>query len=453
MANDIFKAFNEAKPYITKQVVKWVEIALGERDLKMEEAAGSRVLTDLDGNEITAIVGQLDWTDLDENINSIFQKRFPQIFEATANVEAAALKSSFNLLNPRAVNWLRDNAAKKVVEIGWNTKLALNNILVEYYNDGKTVGQMGREIRKHIGLHNKWSKAVENKKAKLIAGGMGRSAAEAKANQYAKKLLRLRADTIARTETTNASNAGQLELWEQAGYQDQQKTWILTPDDRLCDDCAAMEGQTVKMNENFYSTTLGVSVSHPGLHTSCRCSMKITFVNKKAEPKQFKNIREWQKSLTPDQKEAFKKYTGMYYSNIRKFQKTGEGAAEVIKWTKDLEEAFKTAPRWTQKSYRGIGNLKPNILKNITGNETMTFDSFTSTSRSFYRAKGFANLNKSAKNSVVFEIEGKTGVNIEDLSKFRKEEEILFHKTKFKVGAIEFIEDEGYYLVKLKEVS
>ena len=453
MANDIFKAFTEAKPYITKQVIKWVEVALGERDLKMEEAAGSRVLTDLDGNELTAIVGQLDWTDLDENINSIFQKRFPQIFEATANAEAAALKSSFNLLNPRAVNWLRDNAALKVTEIGWNTKLALNDILVQYYEDGKTVGQMGREIRKHIGLHSRWSKAVENKKAKLIAGGMGRSAAEAKANQYSKKLLRLRADTIARTETTNASNAGQLELWEQAGYQEQQKTWILTPDDRLCKDCAAMEGQTVKMDENFYSTTLGVSISHPGLHTSCRCSMKITFVDKKAEPEQFKTIEEWQKSLTPNQKEAFKEYTGMHYNDIRKYQQTSEGPEEIIKWTKDLEEAFKTAPRWTQKTYRGIRNLKPNVLESIIESKTLEFDAFTSTSKTFDKAKGFASPSNFANNSIVFEIEGKTGVDIEDVSKFKREKEVLFHKSKFRVGGYEFIENEGYYLVKLKEMS
>ena len=97
--------------------------------------------------------------------------------------------------------------------------------------------------------------------------------------------------------------------------------------------------------------------------------------------------------------------------------------------------------------------MKPNVLESIIESKTLEFDAFTSTSKAFDKAKGFADPSTYANNSIIFEIESKSGVDIEDLSRYKKEKEVLFHKSKFKVGGYEFVEDKGYYLVKLKEMS
>lgn len=83
----------------------------------------------------------------------------------------------------------------------------------------------------------------------------------------------LRADKIARTETMRAVNAGQSEAWEAAldeGYLDEgaMKVWIVTPDDRLCPECEAMDGETVPVDEEFDG-------GDPPRHPNCRCVLSL----------------------------------------------------------------------------------------------------------------------------------------------------------------------------------
>ncbi len=84
-----------------------------------------------------------------------------------------------------------------------------------------------------------------------------------------------RALTIARTETIRASNMGQQELWRAqrnggrlTGHE--QREWIVTPDDRLCPQCAAMEGALAPFDQAFSN---GVMV--PPLHPNCRCTIAL----------------------------------------------------------------------------------------------------------------------------------------------------------------------------------
>ena len=82
------------------------------------------------------------------------------------------------------------------------------------------------------------------------------------------KMIRQRALTIARTETIDAANQGQIKHWEDMedkGYLIPETTrieWILTPDDRLCKLCAELGGKRVKIGEPFGFGKLGPT-RHP----------------------------------------------------------------------------------------------------------------------------------------------------------------------------------------------
>lgn len=201
--------------------------------------------------------------------------------ELAADVLAAQLDIdtgiSFDVLNPRTVAWIRDRAAKLVVEISDETQLAIRETIRAGVERGVSPASLARHIRQHVGLTSRDQVAVLNYWAKLLEDNP--DGAEALADTYAKRLLKRRSENIARTESAMASHAGQQQAWNQAAEEglidkNTRKGWITTEDDRLCDSCMAMDGQTVPMDADFVSPDFG-PVPGPPLHPSCRCDMRL----------------------------------------------------------------------------------------------------------------------------------------------------------------------------------
>ena len=76
---------------------------------------------------------------------------------------------------------------------------------------------------------------------------------------------------IARTETMRAYNQGR-----EAGYlrsgMIKAKQWLVTWDDRLCEQCRPLANQTIPLGKEFM-TYSGVMVKNPPLHPNCRCTI------------------------------------------------------------------------------------------------------------------------------------------------------------------------------------
>lgn len=88
-----------------------------------------------------------------------------------------------------------------------------------------------------------------------------------------------RADNIARTETMTASNAGQQEAWSQAVEGglltgNEMQEWIVTPDDRLCPECDALDGVQAAIGEPFVSKD-GTEYDGAPAHPRCRCVLGL----------------------------------------------------------------------------------------------------------------------------------------------------------------------------------
>lgn len=167
-----------------------------------------------------------------------------------------------------------ETAAKMVTEITAETEAALRAVISKSLASGTSVYDTAKNIKPLIGLMTAQASAAENYRDKLeAAGGLTADQIDREVETYADDLLESRADTIARTEVMDALNAGQSEAFEQAQEggllnEEATKEWIVTDDDKLCPECAEMDGQTVPIGEDFPE-------GDPPLHPNCRCTIAI----------------------------------------------------------------------------------------------------------------------------------------------------------------------------------
>lgn len=78
----------------------------------------------------------------------------------------------------------------------------------------------------------------------------------------------MRAERVARTEVIGAANFATIEAARQSGIATG-KTWLATADESTDEDCAALDGTTVGLEDSFGD------VDQPPLHPNCRCTVLI----------------------------------------------------------------------------------------------------------------------------------------------------------------------------------
>lgn len=232
----------------------------------------------------------------------------------TAGATAAAqqtIRVRFDVRNPRAEAWLREHSSQLVAYITAEQREAIRQTVeagtVAGRNPrataldivGRINSQTGRREGGIIGLTPNQAQYVANARAELLSGdpetmeryfsrqlrdrrydrivrkaisaGKPVSAKDADAilTRYSDRLLRLRGETIARTEALQGFNQAREESIRQAidaGIADAQQTvkiWRSASDARVRDTHAAMNGQRVTLNAPFRSPS-GALLKHPG---------------------------------------------------------------------------------------------------------------------------------------------------------------------------------------------
>lgn len=205
--------------------------------------------------------------------------------------KAAGSAISFSIPNPEAERWAAEASSRLVVEVTEETRAAIRTIIARSFSQSIPVAEVARQIRPLIGLTEASAEAVQNLVARILAnpggkvwaGGMGIRVPKSVTWDYLSKwsarysayLLNRRAISIARTEVIRAANEGQLQLWRKSVTEgwlrgDELKQWITTPDDRLCQECEAMEGEVVPLEQEFSSGDMV-----PPLHPQCRCTIGL----------------------------------------------------------------------------------------------------------------------------------------------------------------------------------
>lgn len=229
--------------------------------------------------------GALDafWREFEASVAPTLRPAIREAFMETAQRSAKTFGMAFDLTNPKAVEAIDLQAGLMVQNITAESRAAIREVLRRGFLEGKTVQQMAREIRGSIGLTERFARAVENYRQAQLDAGVSPGKVQQRADRYAGRLLHLRAEMISRTETLAASNRGQQAVWEEARRAgnlppDSRRTWIITPDDRLCPICEEipdMNPDGVGVQEPF-QTPEGAIMTPPA-HVQCRCAVGLSF--------------------------------------------------------------------------------------------------------------------------------------------------------------------------------
>lgn len=203
------------------------------------------------------------------------QRVMTQAGRATLDQVKTGQAWRYDAVNPRAVAYVQQHTANLVVGITSAQRDAIRQAIGRVVGAEISSRQAEKHIRQVIGLTPRMEAAAWKLRTDSLARGLKPSRVDDVLIKYRRKLIKERAETIARTETISALSAGRVEGWQQAidaGIlpQQSQKKWVVTPDDRLCPVCAGMTGEVVDMNGTFSGGVL-----HPPRHPRCRCAVVV----------------------------------------------------------------------------------------------------------------------------------------------------------------------------------
>lgn len=192
---------------------------------------------------------------------------------------------SYVPVNPYSVEWMKTRSldlAKKTLAA--NQREVIREILEDSFERGLRAEKTYASIKANIGLNHKGPlsyRAVRNREALHRAAGLPEVEVKRLTDRYRNKLLKTRAQMIARTETIAANAAGRNQTWklaQEAGQlPDVVREWIAAPDspnpDRPCEQCEDLDGKTAKIGEPYES--IEGPVDAPPAHPDCRCTETI----------------------------------------------------------------------------------------------------------------------------------------------------------------------------------
>lgn len=190
--------------------------------------------------------------------------------------EGLQLTGSFDMRNPAAVLWAQQHTGELIKQINDTSKQGIRQILTDAQAYGGHPYETARQIRQFIGLTDRQMKGVLNRQRELDEEGRPQAQVDRMIDAEIRRRIRARANTIARTETIAVSAAGQQLHWEDQlnkGYLDKDnmvKAWIVTPDDRLCPICAAMQDEKTGIDQPFL-----FGGKAPPRHPNCRCAIGL----------------------------------------------------------------------------------------------------------------------------------------------------------------------------------
>lgn len=250
----------------------------GLRDKLTQEA----IIRALESGRLAVLVEQIDWaTAFDDPLLAEWQP-LVQALLAEAGAEAVQMFEfpfRFDLDNPYSQQYIREHTAALVREVGQETKDAIRGVLEEAFRFGGHPREQARRIRNLVGLTRRQTGAVQRYHLNLLSQGTAEERAARLAERYAQKLLRYRAETIARYETMAAANGGAIQSFMAArdqGYIDPaitKRKWLFVRLPGYCRYCEAMDGVEVPFDEPFH-TGLG-DVMGPPIHPRDRCSVGL----------------------------------------------------------------------------------------------------------------------------------------------------------------------------------
>lgn len=226
-----------------------------------------------------AFIDALPWEDFTDHLTETALPAIqdPAIKAARLEVGHINAGTSLNAIDDLSRRYAQQQAGQLIVNISNAQRETIRGVLGEAFSGNLTKDQAARRIRQGIGLHPRWAQAVITFEEKQLARprpkGYSQERWEAQARKRARtyhdRLLRKRADNIARTEIQTAENLGRYATWTDSiakgiNGADSRKEWA--PGPNACEQCTAMAGEIVRWDAPFSNGNL-----MPPAHVNCRC--------------------------------------------------------------------------------------------------------------------------------------------------------------------------------------
>ena len=287
-SKDILAAADKAEPKIRRAMLDALDaLQSSVPDLEALIASG----------DTSAVIGAVTGLQLPDDLFLAIREATLNAAIAVATPEAASFNIAFNNVNERAVRWASANAANLVT--GQVDQTLIRQMVVNATERGIHPSVTAREIREIVPLTRRHGIAVERLRDSMREAGIVETHIERVAGRKARKLLRWRANMIARTEAINSANSGQQIVWNTAQDlglipQGTRKVWVATPDSRTCPICSVLDGTTVEISAEFQVNRQATSFTRQGseftvagtkplknprvtkvptAHPACRCSV------------------------------------------------------------------------------------------------------------------------------------------------------------------------------------
>lgn len=195
----------------------------------------------------------------------------------------------------RSRDWAAQYSARLIKDITDEQRKTFRSQVSLAFEDGIGPEELAYRLKEHgLGLHNRYATAVDNYYRGMIEEGIARGAARERSKLYAGHLRRVRADTVARTETMYGLNWGRMELWNSAVQfedlpSDTGKRWVTALDERVCPVCRPMNNVTVGLYQHFDLPQSALSRRQEGklflppAHPSCRCTIILAHPDAREE--------------------------------------------------------------------------------------------------------------------------------------------------------------------------
>lgn len=186
----------------------------------------------------------------------------------------------FTPKNPVIKQIFTDHIAQRVTDLGSSMKKVLSSQIEDAYRYGKPARKTAKEIAKKVGMNANQTRAYENLKKRLEENGTSPKVIEKRLESYKKKAIKERAEMIATTELSEATNLAQAESWRQAEEQDlmpkgAKKKWLAILDEKTSDICKDLDKRpAIPWKDNFIDIN-GVEHYSPPGHIRCRSGMKL----------------------------------------------------------------------------------------------------------------------------------------------------------------------------------
>ncbi len=220
-------------------------------------------------------------------VNERLAPQWEALFEQAAAMQARRYAVVLGIDGPgltdvlrRVDVWAKQHAAELAVNLSSSQEAAARAIIRRFAASEMTgAAELGRVLRPVIGLTEKGANAVFSFDQSLQEAGVATAKREARVRAYAGRLLRVRAERIARTELSFAWNQAALESirvgverGDIVGAVD--KVFMTAKDEKVCEFCEALEGQSVGLGETFPGVTERLpNVYMPPVHPNCRCTV------------------------------------------------------------------------------------------------------------------------------------------------------------------------------------